>query len=474
MRRTGIGIDFGTTNSAAAVFDGTAVRLVDLEDASAIMPSATYIDRDLQTRTGVEAVERYVADNTGRRVELVPEVIGEAALALTGDPGGRAAPQLLVQKVYGAPALDSGLRGRLFHGTKRLLGHADIRRLSVFDHPFRLVALITPILLRIVRTFDAGGDDAKAACVGHPVNFEGRGAHRNTLALTRLGEACHYAGIGRCRMVPEPIAAAVGFLHERPDAGDRVLTVDFGGGTLDFSILGRRDAGTGFRVLSTHGVALGGDHIDRCILRELLFPLLGQGERWRRRGAAREIETRFPFEDYEEFLLNWPVTYLLNQNRYTTAVQSCIESGGPARHKFRRLRELIQQNLGYLVFQAIKAFKAELSVAREAVLDIPEIDIEVRMTRPEFERLIAEPLREVERAVDTTLETAGMSAGEFDVVLRTGGSSLIPAVRRILDERFPGRVVEHDPFTSVAAGLAIADYYDLPELSGDSAHGIFG
>lgn len=474
MSRTGIGIDFGTTNSAAAVFDGAAVRLVDLEDASAIMPSATYIDRDLQTRTGVEAVERYVADNTGRQVELVPEVIGEAALALTGDPGGRAAPQLLVQKVYGAPALDSGLRGRLFHGTKRLLGNADIRRLSVFDHPFRLVALITPILLRIVRTFDAGGDDANAACVGHPVNFEGRGAHRNTLALTRLGEACHYAGIGRCRMVPEPIAAAVGFLHERPDAGDRVLTVDFGGGTLDFSILARAGAGTGFRVVSTHGVALGGDHIDRCIFRELLFPLLGEGERWRRRGATREIETRFPFEDYEEFLLNWPVTYLLNQNRYTTAVQSCIETGGPARHKFRRLRELIQQNLGYLVFQAIKGFKAELSTAREAVLDIPEIDVDVRMTRPEFERLIAEPLRDVERAVDATLQVAGMRAADFDIVLRTGGSSQIPAVRRILDERFPGRVVEHDPFTSVAAGLAIADYYDLPELSEDSARGIFG
>ena len=334
--------------------------------------------------------------------------------------------------------------------------------------------MITPILLRIVRAFSTAGDDADAACVGHPVHFEGRGAHRDALALARLGEACRYAGIGRCRMVPEPIAAAVGFLHDRPDAGDRVLTVDFGGGTLDFSILGRANAGSGFRVLSTHGVALGGDHIDRCIFRELLFPLLGRGERWRRRGAEREIETRFPFEDYEEFLLNWPVTYLLNQNRYTTAVQSCIESGGPARHKFRRLRELIQQNLGYLVFQAIKAFKAELSTASEAVLDIPEIDVDVRMTRPEFERLIAEPLADVERAVDATLEGAGMTAQDFDIVLRTGGSSQIPAVRRILDERFPGRVVEHDPFTSVAAGLAVADYYDLPELSEDSAHGIFG
>ena len=155
MNRLGIGIDFGTTNSAAAVFDGTGGHLIDLEATSPIMPSATYIDRDLQTLTGQEAVVRYVADNTGRQVELIPEVIGEAALALGGDPGGRTAPQLLVQKVYGAPALDSGLRGRLFHGTKRLLGNADIRRLSVFDQRFRLVALITPILLRIAGALGA-------------------------------------------------------------------------------------------------------------------------------------------------------------------------------------------------------------------------------------------------------------------------------------------------------------------------------
>jgi len=46
-------------------------------------------------------------------------------------------------------------------------------------------------------------------------------------------------------------------------------------------------------------------------------------------------------------------------------------------------------------------------------------------------------------------------------VLRTGGSSLIPAVLGLLEDRFPGRVVDHDPFTSVAAGLAIANYRGL-------------
>ena len=52
---------------------------------------------------------------------------------------------------------------------------------------------------------------------------------------------------------------------------------------------------------------------------------------------------------------------------------------------------------------------------------------------------------------------------DIDLVLRTGGSSLIPAVKEILDNQFRGKVVEHDPFTSVAAGLAIANYYQLAE-----------
>ena len=45
------------------------------------------------------------------------------------------------------------------------------------------------------------------------------------------------------------------------------------------------------------------------------------------------------------------------------------------------------------------------------------------------------------------------------MVVRTGGTSQIVAVRELLESLFEGRVVAHDPFTSVAAGLAIASHY---------------
>ena len=453
-----MGIDFGTTNSTAALFDGQRVTLVRLDGGEVIMPSATYIDRELQTEVGQRAIDCYIADNTGRTVEMIPEVIGETSQLVDHSGSENLVPvEGVTTKIYGQAIIDSGLQGRLFRGIKLLLGDSSVRRLMVFDHPFRLVALITPLLLHIREALNFEIEEVGYGHLGHPVNFEGRDDYRNKTALTRLGEAYKHAGVSDQHFYPEPIAAAVSFLHaQRGVVGENLLTVDFGGGTLDFCVLRRQ--GERFDVVTTHGVALGGDHIDQLLFRKLLFPLLGQGELWKRRGMDREIETRFPFEDYEDLLLNWAVTYTLNQNRYTTAVMDCIEQGGAGAHKFRRLRELIKQNLSYLVFQAIKDFKAALSSAEEASLDIPEIDVDVRLTRAEFEVLIGDVLVAFEAALDETLERAGLEADDIQIVLRTGGSSLIPAVRDILDGRFPERVVEHDPFTSVAAGLAIANY----------------
>ncbi|MEX2366841.1 MAG: Hsp70 family protein, partial [Pseudohongiellaceae bacterium] len=281
----GIGIDFGTTNSAAAVFDGQHVTLVSLEKDQVIMASASYIDRDLQTCTGQEAIDTYIAMNQGRKVELSAEVLGEARTS-TGqvDPDTRLPTAADTHLVYGQSFVDASLPGRLFRGTKRLLGNAGIQRILVFDRPFRLVALITPILLRIRQSVEStlqrltGSKDTQAmaahACIGHPVNFEGRQTNHNQLAMQRLAEAYEYAGITSQGFYPEPTAAALSYLFQQPrDQSNVVLTVDFGGGTLDLCILQRREEY--FDVAAIHGVALGGDHLDQCLFRKLLFPLLG-------------------------------------------------------------------------------------------------------------------------------------------------------------------------------------------------------
>lgn len=456
----GVGVDFGTSNSAVATFDGETVELVQLEADGPITPTATYIDRGFHTKTGNEAIRQYIEDNTGRTVELAPELIGRATVLVSErNPGSREAAETLTQDVYSQSSfIDLGLRGRLFRGVKRLLGDKDMRRLMVFDHPYRLVALITPVLLRMQQTTAMMvGARAVAANIGHPVNFEGKDPHRNKLALSRLGEACRYAGFVEKTFYPEPVAATLSYLNGPVSDTEVAVTVDFGGGTLDLCVL--RVRGTAYDVLATHGVALGGDHIDQRMFRELLFPLLGKAKIWRRKGHDRMIETRFPFEDYEGLLLNWAMTYNLNQNRFRTPVTDCIEQGGEGADQFRRLRDLVEQNYGYVAFQALKEAKARLSSQEETVLDIPEIDVEITVTRVRFEEMIADMLARVEQAILKVLELAHIGERDVDVVVRTGGSSLIPAVTRIVEDHFPGRVVEHDPFTSVAAGLAIANYH---------------
>ena len=460
----GIGIDFGTSNSAAAVFDGEQVRLVQLSELNPIMPSANYIDRDFASTIGQPAIDDYISDNQGRKVELSVEVIGEARTS-AGTADGPAS-ESETTKVYGQAFNDASLPGRLFRGTKRLLGNTASDKTVIFSRPFRLVALVTPILVGIRKALRGSVDNSSQACIAHPVNFEGMEQGRNNVALQRLSESYRHAGITQQSFCPEPTAAAISYLYNYPHSRDQLmLTVDFGGGTLDFCILRRK--GTEFSVEATHGIALGGDKIDQTIFRELVFPLLGKGERWSRMVDGSEVDTLFPFAEFEELLINWPVSYMLNQNKYTASVMQRMVLPDEGAIKFKRLYDLIKQNYSYQVFEAIKAFKAELSVSDSAVLDIPEIDIEVRLDRWEFELMITDRLFELEQAVSLILDKAGLEAEDIDLVLRTGGSSLIPAVKDILENQFPGKVVEHDPFTSVAAGLAIADYYgygsDIPQ-----------
>ena len=428
----GVGLDFGTSNSAAAWYDGEQVRMVPLEESDAIMPTATHLDRELITLTGEVAVARYIDENRDRIVELTPEVIAKASMvtseANSADPHSNAETE--TSSVYGQPWVDRGMPGRLFRGVKRLLGNSSIRRLLVFDHPFRLVALITPILLRIRQAIEESlGEPLADIHFGHPVLFEGNENLRNNLALDRLSEACGHAGISELTFYPEPVAATLSYRHDEqsPDSGC-VLTVDFGGGTLDLSVV--EYSGTSFDVLSTSGISLGGDHIDQLIFRELLFPHFGKGETWSRVKDGRLIENDFPFEEYEDKLLNWAVTYILNQNQYRSKIIDRIAQGGQGKEKFERLLELITHNFSYLVFQSIKDAKAALSNVEETVIDIPELDLAVPFSRDQFEQIMTDVLGRIENVTEEVLQRSGRGRADIDIVIRTGGSSQIAAVRR--------------------------------------------
>jgi hypothetical chaperone protein len=466
--KIGIGFDFGTSNSAVAIFDGQRVTVVQLEDSGLVMPSATYIDRAFRAEVGQRAILEYIERNRGRRVEFRAEVLGEARISTGQDDERSGLPTTAdTLTLYGKEVDDYGLPGRLFYGVKRLLADEDNERIAVFGKGMRLVALMTPILERMRRKLDGTlrsanlvFEDIDRGCLGHPVQFEGGGRRRDALALTRVSEAYRHAGIAKQSFCPEPIAAAIGYLSgigaNRPR---RILMVDFGGGTLDLCIVRCEESRA--EVESVHGLGLGGNLIDQTVVRELILPLLGKGERWRRKVDGRDVDTPFPFMKYEQLLLNWQTAYLLNQNEYTTPIIERKSIGDEGARKFERLYQLITQNLSFELFQAVKKAKERLSVEPVVRIDIPEIDIDITLERARFEAMIAGPLATFDQAVQKVLDDAGLGPTDVDVVLRTGGSALIPAFTGILERRFAGRVVQYDPFTGVASGLAVADYYGI-------------
>jgi hypothetical chaperone protein len=84
------------------------------------------------------------------------------------------------------------------------------------------------------------------------------------------------------------------------------------------------------------------------------------------------------------------------------------------------------------------------------------MDIVATVRRADFEEWIADDLQSIERCVDGLLVTSNISPHEVDRVFLTGGTSFVPAVRRIFESRFtPSRVRAGHEFTSVARGLAV-------------------
>jgi len=90
------------------------------------------------------------------------------------------------------------------------------------------------------------------------------------------------------------------------------------------------------------------------------------------------------------------------------------------------------------------------------VLEAEMVSLHQHVTRAEFEGWITPELDRMSASLDQLLATAGVLQQEVGHVFLTGGTSLVPAVRRIFTSRFgEQRVSSGEAFTSVAHGLAL-------------------
>jgi hypothetical chaperone protein len=142
--------------------------------------------------------------------------------------------------------------------------------------------------------------------------------------------------------------------------------------------------------------------------------------------------------------------------------------------KIAALSELIEADLGYQLHQAVQRTKVALSGHEQAEFrfDEPGLHLRASVTRQDFESWIEDDLNAIRKAVAQVVNAAGVPDTAVDRVFLTGGSSLVPAVRRIFEERFghkdrfgQDRVRTGDAFTSVASGLALRARAAQPVLT---------
>jgi len=427
-----IGIDFGTTNSSIALAhpDG-AVELVRFPTASASTESfrsVLYLEQhkqagrsQIKSFTGPSAIEQYLeAEHKGRLIQ----------------------------------SLKSYLTSRTLTGTE-VFG----KRYSVEDLISRI---LTDQRLRAEQQF---GQHIRHATVGRPVRFVGADTPEDdAFAVERLREAFLQAGFDAVDFEMEPIAAAYAY-ESTLDHDELILIGDFGGGTSDFSLIhvgpGVRERGrTEKDLLGYSGLGLAGDAFDARIVRKLVSPALGSDsfERSYAQAADRpaSIIPAVPAWIYAN-LERWHYLSFLKTRNVSEILRSA-RARAQEPEKIEALINLIDEDLGYQLHRAVQRLKIELSHSEAAEFRFRDgsMDIVSNVTREDFEGWIGEDLQSIESSIDGLLVSSGVRASEVDMVFLTGGTSFVPAVRRIFEARFTAsRVRAGNEFTSVAQGLAL-------------------
>ena len=136
---------------------------------------------------------------------------------------------------------------------------------------------------------------------------------------------------------------------------------------------------------------------------------------------------------------------------------------------FANLENLIEDNNGFLLFQALEKAKIELSFYEKSTIFFREQKLEIRepVERKEFEEAIHGHTARIAACIDETVKKAGLAPGDIDVVFTTGGTSHIPCIKDLFVQRFGLQKMQHrDAFTSVAYGLGAAEKQTRGQTNG--------
>jgi molecular chaperone DnaK len=350
-----IGIDLGTSNSAAAVLIGGKPTMIPSAEGTSIV-------------AGGKAFPSYVAfTRDGQR--------------LVGEPARRQA----------ATNPDGTITG-----IKRKMGQDY--RVEVYGKSYTPQDISSYILRKIKDDAEAFlGEKVEKAVITVPAYF-----NDNQRQATK--DAGTIAGLEVVRIINEPTAAALAYGMDK-EGESTLMVFDFGGGTLDVTIM---EAGEGvFEVKSTSG------------------------------------DTQLGGRDMDEILTN----YVVEKFRQDSGVDLKAD-----RMATQRLRE------------AVEIAKIELSSVLQTTINLPYITadqtgpkhLEMTITRAKLDELVKDVLERCRGPMTQAIRDAKLDKTKIEKIVLVGGPTRMPAVRKFVQD-FMGKEAEGgvDPMECVAIGAAV-------------------
>lgn len=350
-----IGIDLGTSNSAAAVIMGGKPTIIPAAEGATV---------------GGKAFPSVVAfTKTG---EL-----------LVGEPARRQAVTNPDSTIAAA---------------KRKMGSDYIFKIQGKNYkPQQISAFILQKIKKDAEAFI--GEPVEKAVITVPAYF-----NDNQRQATK--DAGTIAGLDVVRIINEPTAASLAFGLDKTKEDMKILVFDFGGGTLDVTIM---EMGGGvFEVMSTSGdTQLGGTDMDKVV-----------------------------------------IDYVLDEFKKKEGVDLSKDTTAMA-----RIRE------------AAEKAKIELSTVMETDINLPFIshdpssgskNLELRITRAKLDELIRPIIQRCKPSIEKALEDAKLPKSDINKIVMVGGPTRMPSVKKLVAEVL-GKEPESgiDPMEAVAMGAAI-------------------
>lgn len=405
-----LGIDFGTSNTAAAVLVGGRAHLIEVEPGRTSLPTSVFFDYERKVTT-----------------------YGSVANA----------------------ALIDGREGRFMRALKSVLGTPLMREKRQIAYEQMTLIEVVARFLRTVRERAEASTGAKFdyALSGRPVRFHSSDDARNAQAEIDLRQAYMVAGFSDVSFMYEPEAAA---LAAGPlEKGKLGFIIDIGGGTSDFSIFERDGDDT--RIIASHGVRVGGTDFDKAISVAQVMPLLGHGAEIKNEmGPGTHTAPNGIFND----LASWekiPFLYTAEMRRTATLFHKL----GVQPELFKRLSDVLELELGHDIAFAVEAGKIRVNApeAVDAAIDLRVIEKQLwaKMNTADLARILGDHAGTVKAAALDTLEMAGITQDQIGQIVFVGGSSLMQVIETAMVDLFPHAILERtEAFTAVADGLAIA------------------